>query len=127
MGKQGVKIAIIVVSLLSAGVIYYISTAPEAAEVSGEVTYTDILCQACNEHYQDTAEHLATIEIRSGVPMPAEGTGRVRRAARTRVTYPCSKCNETTAVAAFHCKEHDKYYPAEAADGGRGKCPDCFP
>lgn len=125
MGGKGVKIAIIIVAFASAGVIYYVSTASEPVVLEGESTKVDVICQSCNEHYQDTPEHLATIEIRSNAAPPEEGAGRIRRMARIKITYPCEKCGATTAVAAFHCAEHDKYYPAEGPDGAKGRCPDC--
>lgn len=126
MGSKGVKVAIIVVAFLAAGIILYSSFGSEAAPaIEGDVSYTQIICQACGEHYQETPEKLATIEIRTLVPQPSDGEGKIRRNARLRFTYPCAKCGENSAVAAYHCEIHDKYYPAEAADGGRGHCPDC--
>ncbi|MBX3394466.1 MAG: hypothetical protein KF841_03770 [Phycisphaerae bacterium] len=127
MGGKGVKIAIIVVALLAAGSILYFSSGEEKIPKDAGSQMITVICESCGEHYEDSLEHLATIEVRSAPTPPPEGEGggRIRRAARVRISYTCEKCGQPTAVPALKCDIHNKYYPAETRDGERGKCPDC--
>ena len=125
MGK-GLKIGIAIIAFAAAGVVYFITSRPEAlpAEVV-EATMVDLICESCGEHSQDTAENLDKVEVPGGVKQPGEGEGAVRRLARLPSKYPCPKCGQTTAVHARLCPDHNVYYPVTSADGGRGKCPQC--
>lgn len=126
MGNNGVKIGIIVAALGAALVIYVLSSREEKlpAEVV-QPSMVDLICQDCGEHSQDTADNLAKVEIKGGVRDPGEAGGATRRTAKLASKYPCPKCGQPSAVHAHYCKDHGKYYPVEAAEGGRGKCPDC--
>jgi hypothetical protein len=126
MGKNGVKILIIVVALGGAAVAYVLGNKSEKLPADAvQPTQVDLICLQCNEHSQDTAENLAKVEIKGGMRTPAEGEKAIRRLAKIPSKYPCPKCGAPEAVHAFYCKDHNIYYPAESPDGGRGKCPQC--
>jgi len=125
MGGTNGKIAIVIVAFALAGGIWYWTSRPEPAPELKDPTLVDLICEACGEHSQDSPEHLLTVLIKGGVRTPTEGGGMTRHQAVERPVYPCPKCNEPTAVMARYCQTHQKYYPAQLAEGGAGKCPDC--
>lgn len=124
MGGKGFKIGIIVASL-SLALVLVIWNSGSSGPSAPEPQMIDLVCESCGEHFQANSTDLEKTEIPGSVPTPEEGQGRSRRTSVPRSLYPCAKCGQPTAVIAHHCETHDKWYPAEAADGGSGKCPDC--
>ncbi len=125
MGKNGVKIGIIVVAFAGAIIAWIVSNREEPlpADVV-KPQMVDLVCTECGAHTQDSADNLAKVKIEGGIRTP-EGEGGFRRMAKVRTKYPCSACNQPAAVHAKYCQDHDLYYPAESESGGGGKCPKC--
>ncbi len=123
MGGKGFKIGIIVIALTASMVVYFWSGEESVQQFGPEPA--DLICESCGEHFQINADKLKELEIPGSVHAATEESGRSRRAALPRSTFPCEKCGQPTGVIARHCDTHDKWYANESAEGGPGKCPDC--
>lgn len=107
---QGVKIAVVVVALGAAGIIFWRSGAGGASLPDDPETATNWMCDGCQHEYSLTLAEYADAEERANTSSPLF----------------CPACDQQKAYIAATCETCGRKYFG-AVPGHSGACPICYP
>jgi len=116
---QGVKIALIVLCLGTAGFIAYTSTRTELEQPDTPDTATTYVCVECGEGMDLTAAEYAKISAGDRVRQAPVGE------LRGYSFLECPKCHKHAVVRGARCPKDQTPIPQATKDGKPGRCKKC--
>jgi hypothetical protein len=124
LGKNIVKLTIIVAALGAAGAIFAFTGKAPKAGIASDAKPIDLVCTKCSNHFQMPYKDYQSAVKAAPIERTDDGKMKPRRDAKP-IQIVCEKCGEKAALAANRCPKHELYYPKRNADGSSGHCPQC--
>lgn len=129
MKGNGVKIGIVAVCLVLAGVLFYRNMFGEGDIPAEARNFAKSLpwykCTKCGQDIQVQESQLDTLQPKE-VPIAGEAAAPGLRTAPKMLSYiECPTCKDFTALFSNRCEKHQIVYYAFNPDGSRGTCEKC--